>query len=97
MKEFNKRDPSELPGYLGVATMVVLLALAAENLFEGNTLTAIVLTLIAASCFYLGTILVARELESRNDAPAARKVALSGAGEPNRREPAHRCEPAQAG
>ena len=72
MEEFDKKDPCELPGYLGGATMVVLLALAAENLFEGNTFIAIVLTFIAVSCFYVGTSLLVRELEREDDAPVAR-------------------------
>jgi hypothetical protein len=72
MEEFDKRDPSELPGYLGAATMVVLLALAAENLFEGNTFIAIALTVIAISCFYVGANLLLEKFERGDDSPAAR-------------------------
>ena len=72
MEEFDARESSELPGYLGGATMVVLLALAAEKLSEGNTLTAIVLAVVAISCFYVGANLLVAELERGDDSTAAR-------------------------
>ena len=72
MQEFGRRDSGELPGYLGGATMVVLLALAAEYLSEGNTLTAMVLAVIAITCFYAGASLLVRELEREDDFPAIR-------------------------
>jgi hypothetical protein len=72
MEEFGTRDSCELPGYIGCATMVVLLALAAENLSEGNALGAIVLTVIGISCFYAGASWVLTELERRERSPNAR-------------------------
>jgi hypothetical protein len=72
MEEPSERDPSELSGYLGAATMVVLLALAAEHLAEGQILTAMVLAAIGIICFYVGAEQLLRELERGDGPPATR-------------------------
>jgi hypothetical protein len=72
MEEPSEEYPSEISGYLGGATMIVLLALAAEHLSEGETLVAIVLTIVAISCFYFGADLVVKELERGDGPPATR-------------------------
>jgi hypothetical protein len=72
MQEFDARGSNELPGYIAGATMVVLLALAAERLSEGSTLTAVALAVIAISCFYVGASLVVRDLERGDDSPTPR-------------------------
>jgi hypothetical protein len=70
MEEHNDGDFDELPGYLGGATMVVLLALAAESLSEGHTLAAVVPAILAISCFYRGANLLVKEV-GRGDGPSA--------------------------
>ena len=70
MEEHNDGGVDELPGYLGGATMVVLLALAAESLAKGHTLAAVALAILAISCFYLGANHLMKELE-RGDGPPA--------------------------
>jgi hypothetical protein len=72
MEEIDSRNPGEFSGYLGAATMVVLLALAAENLSEGNTLAAMVLAVIAIGCFFAGASLLVKEFEHGDDSTAAR-------------------------
>jgi hypothetical protein len=69
MQASGSRESNELPGYLGGAAMLVLLALAAESLSEGNALAAIVLTVIAISCFYFGANRLVEGLERENDIP----------------------------
>jgi hypothetical protein len=69
MQEVDARGSSEFPGYVGGATMVVLLALAAESLSAGSTLAAAALAVIAIGCFYVGASLVVRDLERGDDSP----------------------------
>lgn len=70
MEDFDAHYADELSGYLAGATMMVLLALAAECLSAGKSLTAIVLAVVAIGCFYVGARRLVIDLV-RGDDPSA--------------------------
>jgi hypothetical protein len=72
MKQIDANYSDELSGYLAGATMMVLLALAAECLSAGQSLTAIVLAVVAIGCFYVGASRLVDDLEREDDTAASR-------------------------